>query len=127
MLGRNRVRVLTYIFKHIQMASVKNDENKIKGNESNDEISFESVMQFDLLLLPTASKKMIEEDATLFFQFSGLKNALRMNMVEWLLTWMLAVKKGTLKVCDNFFKQYFNTFPSAKFRLSVSGVKLDCK
>eukprot|EP01084_Bolivina_argentea_P053074 97442_1 len=109
-LGRKRMRILTYIFKHIDFEKIG-------------EISFDSVMQFDLLLLPHATKQMILEDAELFFSFGGLKERPYMNMLDWLMTWKLAVEKsGSFKVIDNFFDQYFDTFRHAKFRLSVIGI-----
>eukprot|EP01083_Nonionella_stella_P076402 208153_1 len=108
--GRKRMRILTYIFKHIDFKKIG-------------EISFECVMQFDLLLIPNATQEMIEEDANLFFKFSGLSQRPWMNMLDWIVTWKLAVQKsGSFKVIDNFLNQYFETFREAKFRLSVIGV-----
>lgn len=134
-IGRKRTRILTYIFKHI-------DQEKIG------EISFESVMEFDLLLVPNATQEMIKEDANLFFDFADTTNADMvdeeseimekseksivfseeincrwMNMIDWLDTWRMAVIRGSsIKVIDNFFEQYFNTFEQSRFRLSVIGV-----
>ena len=108
--GRKRMRILTYIFKHI-------DYNKIG------EISFDCVMQFDLLLMPQATRQMLFEDANLFFEFSGKKQRPLMNMLDWLVTWKLAKQKtGSFKVIDNFLDQYFETFREAKFRLNIIGI-----
>jgi len=108
--GRKRMRILTYIFKHI-------DYNKIG------EISFDAVMQFDLLLLPQATRQMLFEDANLFFKFSGLQHRPWMNMLDWLTTWKLAVQKsGGFKCIDNFITQYMDSFREAKFRLNIIGI-----
>ena len=80
-------------------------------------------MQFDLLLIPEATKAMLHEDADLFFKSGGLSERPWMNMLQWIQTWRIAVEKTkSFCVIDSFLDQYFDTFREAKFRLSVIGV-----
>ncbi|ETO00201.1 hypothetical protein RFI_37246, partial [Reticulomyxa filosa] len=103
-LGRERIRILTFIFKHMDITT--------SGFVTSSEIE-----KFDLLLFHNATmlvtlyknknifffSDMTKEDAVLFLNFGRLQPSGHINILQWLLTWKRAVSRArSVKVMDSF-------------------------